>query len=117
MAALRGARLYADVQSTAPSAGPFIFEPVCLEPRKAFPLETLRSREREIQAGPRGSGFWVAHFQRTIHPEVNQNPGTIGLVNDPQVPILHVAAVHLDGVYPIEAVDAVQKEVESLEKV
>ena len=67
-----------------------------------------------IQAGPRGPGFWVAHFQRTIHPEVNQNPGTIGLVNDPQVPILHVAVVHLDGVYPIEAVDAVQKEVESV---
>ena len=39
------------------------------------------------------------------------------MVIDPQVPILHVAVVHLDGVYPIEAVDAVQKEVESLEKV
>ena len=70
-----------------------------------------------IQAGLRATGFWVAHCQRTIHPEVNQNPGAIGLVIDPQVPILHVAVVHLDGVYPIEAVDAVQKEVESLEKV
>ena len=43
--------LYADVQSTAPSAGPITFAPVCLEPRKAFPLETLRSRERDDEDG------------------------------------------------------------------
>ena len=56
----------------------------------------------------------MARCQQTIQPEANQNPGAIGLVIDPQVPILHVAVVHLDGVYPIEAVDAVQKEVESV---
>ena len=71
----------------------------------------------KIQAGPKAQGFWVAHVQRTLHPEVHQNPGPIWLVNDPQVSILHVAVVHLDGGYWIEAADAVQRDVESLEKV
>ena len=71
----------------------------------------------KIQAGPKAQRFWVAHVQRTLHPEVHQNPGPIWLVNDPQVSILHVAVVHLDGGYWIEAADAVQKDVESLEKV
>ena len=28
-----------------------------------------------IQADLRAPGFWAAHCQRTIHPEVNPNPG------------------------------------------
>ena len=53
--------------------------------------------------------FVAARCQRTILPEVYQNPGLVWAVTAPQVRTLLALEVRLDVGFLDEAVDAVQK--------